>query len=79
MWISTTLLPTRFFNGSGNSGLGLSLDLGAYMNGSPNVEIRTDDNAISQTDIDQEERNIENDIDEADVLPVVKLGLSWYF
>ena len=69
----------RFFNGSGNSGLGLSLDLGAYMNGSPNVEIRTDDNAISQTDIDQEERNIENDIDEADVLPVVKLGLSWYF
>ena len=75
-------LGWRFFNGGGNSGLGLSLELGAFMNGSPDVNITTSDSAFNQNnqdDIAAEEANIEDDIDQADMLPVAKLGVSWYF
>lgn len=72
----------HFFNQEGDSGLGLSLDIGAYVNGSADIEITTDNaafNTANQANIDQEEKNIESDIAEYDTLPVVKLGLSYYF
>jgi len=75
-------LGWHFFNREGDSGLGLSVDLGAYVNGSADIDVTTDNaafNATNQAAIDQEEKNIEDDVEEYDTLPVIKLGLSYYF
>ena len=72
----------HLFNGDGDPGLGLSFDVGAYVNGPADIEVRTDNatfNSLNQTAIDQEEKNIEEDVEKYDTLPVVKLGVSYYF
>ncbi len=72
----------HLFNGDGDSGLGLSFDIGAYVNGPADIEVTTDNatfNNTNQAAIDQEERNIEEDVEQYDTMPVVKLGVSYYF
>lgn len=76
-------LGWRFMNnGKDKSGLGVSVDLGVYMNGDPDVEVTTSDetfNATFEDDIAKEEQAIEDDLDDVEMLPVAKIGLSWYF
>lgn len=75
-------LGWRFLNGKDKSGLGVSVDLGVYMNGDPEVDVTTSNptfNATFQDDIAKEEQAIEDDLDDVEMLPVAKFGLSWYF
>jgi hypothetical protein len=60
------------------------LDIGVMMQGSPNVEIELLNDpsggaAISQDDIDAEERDLEEDVKDKDMWPVINLSLSIQF
>lgn len=72
----------RFFHDGKKQGLGGSLDIGAWFNGEADVEIRTDQpsfDAYNRAAIEQEEENVEEDMRNGEILPVVKLGLMYYF
>lgn len=72
----------RFFHDGKKQGLGGSIDIGAWFNGDADVEIRTDQpafDAYNRGAIEQEEEHVADDIRNGSVLPVVKLGLMYYF
>ncbi|HEX9803770.1 MAG TPA: hypothetical protein VGB35_10960 [Gammaproteobacteria bacterium] len=63
-------------------GLGFTFEVGAVQQGSPDVSLTAsgaDSGAISQSDLDQEERNMQDDLDKFKLYPVVSLGLSYGF
>ncbi len=65
-------------------GLKVGLDLGLMLQGSPNVDINVsgagaDLNLIDQDDIDIEEREFEEEIEDADVWPVIQLSIGYHF
>lgn len=71
----------NFFNNR-KTGFGCNLDIGVYMNGSGDVEVTTTDDTFNATfsdDINQEEENIEDDIEDYELYPVVKLGIDYKF
>lgn len=72
-------LGWRFLHEPDKSGFGGTLDVGAYLNGDAEVNIETDGTPVPQSAIEQEEENIKKDITGEEVLPVIKLGLVYYF
>lgn len=72
-------------------GLGLSLSLGAIQYGKPNVDLRTRDCQFSITDllstaclslaadVEAEEGKINNDLDEFELWPFLRIGLTYSF
>lgn len=72
----------RFFHNGEKRGLGGSVDIGAWFNGEPEVEVWTDQPAFdahNRRAIEQEEEEIEDDIRNGDILPVIKVGVMYYF
>ncbi len=64
------------------SGFGFTFEVGAVQQGAPEVTLtKSGDsmNLISQQDIDQEEQNMQNDLNEYELYPVVALGISYGF
>ncbi len=64
---------------AGNKGFGLNFEIGAVFQGSPDVELASSNPAVPQSDLDQEEREIEDDLDNFKVYPVLSLGVSYRF
>lgn len=62
-------------------GFGVTFDVGAFSMPDPDVSYRVSNpnNQIDQADIDQEAKNIEDDLGEVDYYPVVSLGISYGF
>ena len=63
--------------GRDNKGLTGNLELGAMANGGVDVTLTAP--GATQNQIDQEEKNIENDLNGYDYMPVIKLGIGYYF
>lgn len=68
----------NFLNNS-DAGLGINLDVGVYMNGSADIELTESTGLVPEADINEEEQNIEDDIEDYDMLPVIKLGVTYKF
>lgn len=63
-------------------GFGFTFDLGVVQQGKPDVSLKksgTDSGLISDADLKQEEKNMQNDLDNFDLYPVVSIGLSYGF
>lgn len=66
--------------GRDNAGLVGSLELGVIGNGDADVTVTVPSGAgVSQADIDAEEKALESDLDDYGYLPVIKLGIGYYF
>lgn len=61
-----------------NKRIGLNFDLGVLKQGSPEVTL-TSTGAVDQDDLDAEAAELESDISEFDVYPVISLGISFRF
>lgn len=64
------------------AGFGFTFELGAVQQGTPTASLTAsgaDAGLISQADLDQEEQNMQNDLDEFKLYPVVSIGLSYGF
>lgn len=66
-------------NAARGKGLGLSFELGAMFQDSPQVALNASNPNVRRADLDQEEREIEQDLEEFKVYPVVSFGLSYHF
>ncbi|HWP94355.1 MAG TPA: hypothetical protein VNL72_01275 [Gammaproteobacteria bacterium] len=67
-----------------DGGFGIAVDLGLLKQGTPTVDLRAEGGTLVsdpqfQSDIQQEEQNLQEDLEEFDVYPVVSLGLSYRF
>lgn len=62
-------------------GLGFTFEIGVFEQGKPSVSLSADDpfNMISDADLRQEEQNLEDDMSEFEIYPVVSLGISYGF
>ena len=61
-------------------GLTFSFDLGVVFQGSPDVTLSTTSTVAGlDTDLRTEEQQLEQDLDDFDVYPVVSLGMAWQF
>jgi len=58
-------------------GLGFSVDVGAYYRGEPDVSLTASGGGVTQSDLDREIRNIEDDA--WAVIPTVTLGMTFKF
>lgn len=58
---------------------GFLVDLGVLVQGSGDVRLRSTQTAVSQADLDAEAREIERDISEYDLWPVISFGLAIRF
>lgn len=63
----------------GNTGLGFSVEIGALFQGSPDVKLSSSNGLVSQADLNQEAREIEDDLKNLKVYPVISVGLSYTF
>lgn len=64
------------------AGLGFTFEVGAVQQGTPDASLRVsgaDAGLINQADVDQEERNMQDDLDKFELYPVVSLGISYGF
>jgi hypothetical protein len=61
------------------SALGFNFEIGAMMQGSPQVTLRSSSGLISQTDLNTEARSAEDDLKDFKVYPVISFGLSYRF
>ena len=70
-------------NAARGRGFGFSLEIGAMLQGSPEVTLRGDGGLAGdpafEDDLRQEEQQIEEDLKEFKVYPVISLGLSFNF
>lgn len=70
-------------NGSTETGLGVSLDLGVLFQGSPKVQLHATGagthNATFQSDLAVEQGKVQNDVNNYKTYPVIALGLSYRF
>jgi hypothetical protein len=68
---------------SRNGGFGVSLDLGVVSQGSPIAELSATGSAASnvgfQQDLENEERQIEEDLEDLDLVPYLTLGFAFRF
>lgn len=65
---------------SGNSNFSFNADIGVLMQNSPQVSIvQTTGTGISQTDLNREAQELENDIAKYDVYPVLSFGMAYTF
>jgi hypothetical protein len=62
-------------------GLGFTFEVGVFQQGAPSVSLAATDpfNLVSDADLQAEEKNLEDDLSEFEVFPVVSLGLSYGF
>jgi hypothetical protein len=62
-------------------GLGFTFDIGVFQQGSPDVSLVATDplNVIDDAELREEEGQLESDLSEFEVYPVVSLGLSYGF
>ncbi|WP_051035420.1 hypothetical protein [Crinalium epipsammum] len=75
-------LGIGFVNPVRRQGLGFSVDLGVLFSGSPEVELRaTNPNANQQlrTQIENERKQLEDDLNGLSVYPVLSVGVSYGF
>lgn len=64
------------------TGFGFTFDLGVVSMGTPDVNLKIDDpNGViaANNDIEKEKANIEDDLDDYDMYPVISLGISYGF
>lgn len=66
-------------NAARGKGLGMSFEIGAMFQDSPQVALTAENSNISQADLDQEAREIEEDLEEFEIYPVISFGLSYHF
>lgn len=67
-------------NAAGKSrGLGFSIELGVLFQGAPDVTLTSTNPAVSQSDLDAEAREIEDDLSGFKSYPVISFGLSYQF
>jgi len=59
--------------------LGVNFEIGVLKQGSPKVNLSSSNTAVSQSDLDAEAREAEEDMSEYDTYPVIALGLSYRF
>jgi hypothetical protein len=62
-----------------NKGFGVNFEIGALFQGSPDVELSSTSGLVPQTDLDQEAQEIEDDLKNLEVYPVVSFGVSYGF
>lgn len=60
-------------------GLGVSVELGVLFQGAPDVTLTSSNPAVSQSDLDAEAREIEDDLSGFKTYPVISFGLSYQF
>jgi hypothetical protein len=70
--------------GGADGGLGFSVDLGVLFQGSPDVELTSTGGTLSgdpmlQDALDEEERDVEDDVDQYEFYPVINLGIGYTF
>ncbi len=61
------------------TGFGFTFELGVVQMGAPKADISvtgTDRNLINQSDVDQEEKNMQDDLNQFELYPVVSAGIS---
>lgn len=69
-----------FGNAAGkHKGLGASFEIGALFQGSPDVTLSTTSSLILESDLRAEEQNIEDDLKNFKIYPVLAFGLSYQF
>lgn len=64
---------------AGAKGFGLNFEIGAVFQGAPDVELSSSSGLVDQDDLDREAREIEDDLDNFKVYPVVSFGVSYRF
>ncbi|MDH5649330.1 MAG: hypothetical protein OEY67_06705 [Gammaproteobacteria bacterium] len=64
---------------SKNKRIGFTLDIGVLIQDSPEVTLSASGGAVSLVDLGAEEAQLESDISEFDVYPVISLGVSYRF
>ena len=62
-----------------NKRLTISFELGVLFQGSPEVDLSTDSALVSQSDLQKEEDNLQDEIDKYEYYPVAALSLSYHF
>lgn len=62
-------------------GFSFAADLGIMFTGSPDFELTQQGGTftISQADLDLEEQNVENDLDDFDAYPILRIGFGYFF
>ena len=60
-------------------GFGFSAELGVLFQGAPDVTLTSSNSSVSQSDLDAEARDIENDLDDFKAYPVISFGFSYQF
>jgi hypothetical protein len=63
------------------AGLSFNFDLGVMFQGEPDFELREEENVVgvSESDLEEEERKLEDEYESYDLYPVVQLGLIYRF
>jgi hypothetical protein len=66
---------------AGEKGVTFGADLGVMFTGSPSVKLNQVGGAITipQSDLDAEEKSLEDDIDEYEYYPIVRIGMAYKF
>lgn len=64
---------------AGEKGMTFAADLGVMFTGSPSVNLTQVGSTILQLDLDIEEKNLENDIDEFEYYPILRIGMAYKF
>jgi hypothetical protein len=59
--------------------LGVNFEIGVLKQGSPKVNLSSSNTAVSQSDLEAEARQTEEDLKDYDIYPVIALGLSYRF
>lgn len=66
------------WGGGAGSGWSFFADLGVLFQGEPEVSYRAT-GAVAQVDIEREKRQIEDDLDEYKLFPVLSVGVAYRF
>ncbi len=76
IWALVGETPLTVTNGGG-----VSLDLGVFYQGTPDVTLNQTGGvvAVSQADLDAEEKNLEDDLDDFEFYPVATIGIHFRF
>lgn len=64
---------------SKRGGVSFNAEVGALFQGAPEVTLTSSSGTVSQADLRREEQEIENDLDDLKIYPVLSVGLSYQF
>ena len=61
------------------SGFGLDFDLGAAYQGAANIDLASSGGVVTQADLDKEKQDIESELNNYKLYPVISLGVHYMF